>query len=248
MNYLDIYFRALADYRKNTRDFRDCINQRTSTYKANPKNDILTIVRKICTVDTDWVEAIEEGMVHVEKALKEERQFIRSNGEVIPIEKVKNVSKSSVEHLAKHSNLITREVEGEDLIPDQLYTVEKLNDYAVYENRFLYMVLCYLRDFVTIRFNKILEITRKGELEVTIASSGHNEENVFVVEETTYSAKKQNKLAWKVDIETKTLPEHKLEKRAEIWTDAQMCEFVGALENNRNNPNYTIRLNVEIVV
>ena len=81
---------------------------------------------------------------------------------------MKNVSKSSVEHLAKHSNLITREVEGEDLIPDQLYTVEKLNDYAVYENRFLYMLLCYLRDFITLRYNKILELSNTYQGSMTM--------------------------------------------------------------------------------
>ncbi len=158
MNYLDIYYRALIDYRKNTTGFRECANQRLSTAKADPKNDTLTITRKICTVETDWVEAIEEGLVHVEKAIREERQFIRSNGEVVDIEKVKNVSRDSVEHLARHSNLITRYEEGEDIIPDRLYTVERLSDYAVYENRFLYMLLCYLRDFITVRYNKILEL------------------------------------------------------------------------------------------
>ena len=158
MNYLDIYYRALIDYRKNTVPFRECANQRISTAKADAKNDNLTITRKICTVHTDWVEAIEEGLVHVEKAIREERQFIRSNGEVVDIEKVKNVSRDSVEHLARHSNLITRYQEGEDIIPDRLYTVERLSDYAVYENRFLYMLLCYLRDFITLRYNKILEL------------------------------------------------------------------------------------------
>lgn len=158
MNYLDIYYRALIDYRKNTADFRDCVNQRLSTAKANANDDNLTITRKICSVDSDWVEAIEEGLVHVEKAIREERQFIRSNGEVIDIEKVKNVSKDSVEHLARHSNLITRYEEGKDVVPDRLYTVERLSDYAVYENRFLYMLLCYLRDFITVRYNKILEL------------------------------------------------------------------------------------------
>ena len=158
MNYLDIYYRALIDYRKSTGDFRECINQRLSTAKANATSDKLTVTRKICTVETDWVDAIEEGLVHVEKAIREERQFIRSNGEVIDIEKVKGVSKDSVEHLARHSNLITRYEEGEDVIPDRLYTVERLSDYAVYENRFLYMLLCYLRDFITLRYNKILEL------------------------------------------------------------------------------------------
>ena len=158
MNYLDIYYRALIDYRKNTGDFRECANQRLSTAKADAKNDTITITRKICTVDTDWVDAIDEGLVHVEKALREERQFIRSNGEVVDIEKVKNVSRDSVEHLARHSNLITRFKEGEDIVPDRLYTVERLSDYAVYENRFLYMLLNYLRDFIMVRYNKILEL------------------------------------------------------------------------------------------
>jgi hypothetical protein len=79
----------------------------------------------------------------------------------MPIEKVKHVSTESVRHLARHSNLIGKIEEGEDFVPDKLYTVERLNDYAVYENRFLYMLLCYLRDFVTLRYNKILDLTNK---------------------------------------------------------------------------------------
>ena len=166
MNQLNVYYRALLKYREHTMSNRDCISERNAISRVNTESDKIVLTRNICTVDTDWVDAIENGLVFIEKAIKEERQFIRSNGEVIPIEKVKNVSKSSVEHLAKHSNLITREVEGEDLIPDQLYTVEKLNDYAVYENRFLYMLLCYLRDFITLRYNKILELTNtyKGSM------------------------------------------------------------------------------------
>ena len=163
MNQLDVYYRALLDYKKEVSENRDCINLRSSIAEADTENDKLVVTRSECTIDNDWVEAIEAGLIHIEKAIKEERQFIRSNGEVIPIEKVKNVSKDSVEHLARHSNLITRVTEGEDLIPDKLYTVERLNDYAVYENRFLYMLLCYLRDFVTQRYNNILDITNKYE-------------------------------------------------------------------------------------
>ena len=168
MNYLDIYYRALIDYRRNTGDFRECMNQRDAVAKANAQGDSITVTKNVCTVDTDWVEAIEQGLVHVEKAIREERQFIRSNGEVIDIEKVKNVSKDSAEHLARHSNLITRYEEGKDVVPDRLYTVERLSDFAVYENRFLYMLLCYLRDFITLRYNKILELehTYNGALEM----------------------------------------------------------------------------------
>ena len=161
MDHLDVYYRALREYRVLTRDSRECKAHRRAISQANTENDKIVITRNICIVDEDWIIAIEKGLVFVEKAIKEERQFIYSNGEVVPIEKVKHVSKDSVQHLAKHSNLITKEQTGEDIIPDQIYSVERLNDYAVYENRFLYMLLCYLRDFITIRYDKILELSNK---------------------------------------------------------------------------------------
>ena len=169
MSQLDIYYRALIDYRTQTRTQRECVAQRNAITKVNTESDRITVTRMICDVDRDWVDAIEEGLIHIEKAINEQRQFIRSNGEVVPIEKVKHVSKDSVEHLAKHSNLITREIEGEDIIPEHLYTVERLSDFAVYENRFLYMLLCYLRDFITLRYNKILESSNTYDANMTMS-------------------------------------------------------------------------------
>lgn len=162
MNELDVYYRALLEYRKLTTADRGCSATATAFAEADTEADKIVVTRAFCTIDEDWVDAIEKGLVHIEKAIKEERQFIQSNGEVIPIEKVKHVSTESVKHLAKHSNLISRVPEDEDdIVPDKLFTVERLNDYAVYENRFLYMLLCYLRDFVTIRYNKIVDLTNR---------------------------------------------------------------------------------------
>ena len=137
MNQLDVYYRGLLEYRQLTTANRECTVLRGAMASANPENDIIEIQRVLCTVDEEWVKTIEEGLIPIEKAIREERQFIRSNGEVVPIEKVRHVSRESVEHLAKHSDLITRFDEGEDIIPDQLYTVERLSDFTVYENRFL---------------------------------------------------------------------------------------------------------------
>ena len=159
MKQLDVYYRALLGYREQTQQNKNCISDSRAVAKANTDLDKIVLTRKHCIVEEDWVDTIEEGLKYIAKAIAEERQFIHSNGETVPIEKVKNVSKDSVVHLAKHSNLITREIPGQDVIPDQLYTVEKLSDYAVYENKFLYMLLCYLRDFITIRYNKILELS-----------------------------------------------------------------------------------------
>ena len=166
MNQLDVYYRALLKYRSYTTASTECSSLRTAISEADAENDKIVLTRAFCTIDEEWVDAIEKGLVHIEKAIKEDRQFIRSNGEVIPIEKVKHVSKDSVVHLARHSNLITRFEEGEEVTPEKLFVVERLNDYAVYENRFLYMLLCYLRDFITIRYNDIVEITNKYDTEI----------------------------------------------------------------------------------
>ena len=112
-----------------------------------------------CVVELDWIERIEEGLPYVEKAIMENRQFILQHGSTVLIEQAKRISKTSVEHLAHHSEMITHEPEPEqDLIPDKIYIVENTDNYAVYENRFLYMLLCYLQDFVDTRYSGIIKV------------------------------------------------------------------------------------------
>ena len=171
MKHLDAYFRAFLRYKDLTTTDSSCNKIRLAIAQSNPENDNIEVKRAFCTVDEEWVIAIEKGLVHIEKCIKEERQFIRSNGEVVPIEKVKKISKETTTHLAKHSNLISKYTEGEDIIPDKLYMVERLSDYAVYENRFLYMLLCFLRDFIAIRYDKILELTNKYDAQISINKS-----------------------------------------------------------------------------
>ena len=159
MNYLDVLYRAFLDYREQTANDRECAVQRNTVAKADVENDNVTVTRVVCEIENDWIDAIQEGLTYVERALAQERQFIRADGEIVPIEKVKRVSRDSVEHLSKHSNLITKEFDGDELMPEQLYTVERLNDYAVYENRFLYMLLSYLSEFIGMRYSKIVDLT-----------------------------------------------------------------------------------------
>ena len=162
MDHLDTYYRALLEYRELTDNSPDCARIKRRAIAHGQGTEKIIVKRAHCKVDEEWVEEIERGLVHIEKALREERQFIFSNGEVVPIEKVKHISTESVKHLAKHSEMLTKEPEDDgEIIPDKLYSVERLNDYTVYENRFLYMLLCYLRDFITYRYNKILSVTNR---------------------------------------------------------------------------------------
>lgn len=194
MTLLDIYYRAFKDYRKQTVDNTGCEKDRRSLAESNVDADRLQSTKYLCKIEEDWIKAIEEGLTFVEKAVSEERQFIRTNGEVVPIEKVKKISKDSVEHLAKHSDLITHVPEEEDdlLIPDQLYMVEKLSDYAVYENRFLYMMLCYIKQFIEYRLEKIENLRRRYVGEMSVAKEVVTKKRTLRIKAEVYEERTDN--------------------------------------------------------
>ena len=161
MNEWNVFFRAFHNYKKKTSEEKNIKRFCEFIANAPTDEDNLETIRTYCIIEEDWIKIIEEGMVYVEKAIREERQFIRKQGEVVPIEKLKHVSTDTVTHLARHSELITREPEeDETLTPEKLYMAENLSDYAVYENRFIYMLLCYTRDFINVRLDKIIEFGR----------------------------------------------------------------------------------------
>ena len=66
MNHLDVYYRALREYRALTKDDRECRAQRKAIKQANTDRDKIIITRNICIVDEDWITEIEKGLVFVE--------------------------------------------------------------------------------------------------------------------------------------------------------------------------------------
>ncbi len=170
MNEMDLYYRALRHYREAVASEKAHTRFMKTIAKAAARDDKLESIRTKCYIDEEWVATIERYLPFIEKAIREDRQFIRQEGETVPIEKAKKVSKASVSHLARHSDLITHlpEKEGDPLLPDKIFITENENNYAIYENRFLYMLLCYARDFVELRYTKISELgnTYRGNLRI----------------------------------------------------------------------------------
>lgn len=183
MSYLDTLYRAFTDFRKITANDGECASQRRLIAKTDADEDCVEVTRVVCTIDEVWIDTIEQGLEFIEKSLAEERQFIQVHGEVVPIEKVKRISRDSVVHLSKHGNLITQKSDSGELVPEQLYTVERLNDYAVYENRFLYMLLTYLEEFISVRYTKIQELTNTydGKLKLSKTVNSRQREITFTL-------------------------------------------------------------------
>lgn len=169
-NWLDIQHRGYWAYLQQTQGHAAC-NRLCRAIKPTPGNpDRMDTVLYDCQIDFDWIEKIEEGLPFIENALKESRQFILQQGEIVPIEKTRRVSRASVEHLSRHSELITRlPAPHESLTPDKLYITENIGTYTVYENRFLYMLLRELQDFISYRYRKIREITESFSAELELS-------------------------------------------------------------------------------
>ncbi len=222
MTLLDIYYRAFKEYRKQTADKTGCEKDRRSIAETDTEQDRLQSTKYLCRIEEDWIKAVEEGLEFVEKAVAEERQFIRTNGEVVPIEKVRKISKDSVEHLAKHSDLITHVPEEEDdlLIPDKLYMVEKLSDYAVYENRFLYMMLCYVKSFIEYRLEKIENLRRKYVGDMAISKEIVTKKRTLKIKTEVYEERTDNPFP---------IPDEKTDKALQRIKDCQ--SIINALLN-----------------
>ena len=86
MNQLDVYYRALLDLRQQTVADNSCTAQRSAFASADTEQDKIVTTRSLCKIDEDWVDAIEAGLIHIEKAIKEERQFIVEILDVIHLE------------------------------------------------------------------------------------------------------------------------------------------------------------------
>ena len=163
MKALDTLYEAYQNYKKlcitdhdTSRFFLAYMN-----IKDRDSEDLVSIF-SVCHIEQDWVDAIEKGLPFFEKAIKEERQFIRNDGEVLPIEKIRKTSKDSIQDLAKHANYITHEAPDNletEVLPDKMLMIQKESDFAIYENRVLYAALMYLKDFVASRLVEIKETT-----------------------------------------------------------------------------------------
>ena len=58
------------------------------------------------SVDVSWVDAIEQGMKHLDTVLRNPRVTIEDVGEVVPIALSRKITVESVKHLAQHTDLI----------------------------------------------------------------------------------------------------------------------------------------------
>jgi len=163
---MDTYYRAYRCYLNALEDTKESRVIRDSFMRSETGCERQNSVYYDVTIADDWIERIERAIPHLEAAVREDRQFIKTEGTITSIERVRKVSRGSVEHLARHTEMITHTPdEGENLIPDKLQVYENESKYDVYENRVLYLVLCSARDFMNMRYCRIADAWKEKSME-----------------------------------------------------------------------------------
>ena len=164
-NWLDIQHRGFCAYQEQTEHSESCQALTRALSVAPQGTESVDTVLLDCLVCTDWIEQIEEALPHLENALRQNRQFILRQGETVPIEKAKRVSRESVIHLSRHSELISSDPQT----PERIYISENVDTFTVYENRFLYMLLRYVQEFTGIRYQKITALAGAYSSDISFA-------------------------------------------------------------------------------
>lgn len=130
------------------------IRSSRNTFAMNRK-----IMQKV--IDVSWVEAIENGLVHLDNFLRAPRKTIEDVEEVVPIALSRKITVESVKHLAQHTDLIQSiDKRTGKITPSKILNVYKEESLMTYENKFINTLIDRLYIFINRRYEKLAEVTK----------------------------------------------------------------------------------------
>ena len=157
------YERWYGEFKDQMDAFRDdklfeslesLIRSSRNTFAMNRK-----IMEKV--IDVSWVEAIENGLVHVDNFLRAPRKTIEDVEEVVPIALSKKITVESVKHLAQHTDLIQSiDKRTGKITPSKILNVHKEESMMTYENKFVNTLIDRLYIFINTRYEKLAQVTK----------------------------------------------------------------------------------------
>lgn len=156
MSKNDIYYAALRAARNELSGERTSARLGKLFYDNATDRDIADCAHRRCVISEDWIDKIESALPHIEKAIAQQRRSIKNEGDVLRIDKAKRTDKESIRHLARHSNLLSEITDDGHILPEKIYVTENSENYMLYENRFLYTLLVYVKAFVDVRYSVIV--------------------------------------------------------------------------------------------
>lgn len=180
------------------------------------------------SIDVSWVEAIEDGLIHVDNVIRNPGRTIVDVEEIVPIALSKKITVESIKHLAQHTDLIQSVDEKKGTItPSKVLNVHKEESLNTYENRFVNTLIDRLYIFIMTRYQKLSEIEKDEEVYAMEAESRINDEsgntlNVKISIDTKKSLEATNDSGYTIWQRVE-----RLKKTIEGYKGSELCTSLG---------------------
>lgn len=108
------------------------------------------------TVDTSWVDAIEESLPAFQNIVSNPRNVIREDELIVNVANAKKAGADVVRHLAQHAELVEKfDERSGDVRPSKLMQKYREDTVGLYENRLVFTTLEIAYQFVKIRHDAL---------------------------------------------------------------------------------------------
>lgn len=124
---------------------------------AHAQNRIQFSNRKLIkTVDTTWVDAIEEHLEAFQSIIASPRNIIQEEELIVNVANARKASSDVVRHLAQHASLVDQfDADEGDVRPNRLMQKYREDSVGLYENRLVYTTMEHAFQFVKIRHDAL---------------------------------------------------------------------------------------------
>ncbi|MDD4839821.1 MAG: DUF2357 domain-containing protein [Clostridia bacterium] len=186
--------------------------------------------RLIQDISIDWIDTIEESLPCLDNIVRNPRKFIVQEEDIVDVSLARSISTESIKHLAQHTNMISKVDKDGTVTPSKILNITKEESYEIYENRFLYTLLLKLKDFVTMRYDKIKKASATQEVLQLDVESRFNLPSKKISYRTEYMAQLSFDEVMQLDPETLTKVE-RVAKIDRIITDFLSSTFAKAMRS-----------------
>ncbi len=212
----------------NGDDFYDQYKKRVDDGIANFK---LVKKRLVQDIYIDWIDTIEEVLPNLDTIVRNPRRFIVQEEDIVDVSLAKAISTESIKHLAQHTNMISKIEDDGTVVPNRILNITKEESFEIYENRFLYTLLLKLKDFVSIRYDKIKKASATQDVLQLDVDTKFNLPTKKITYRTEYMAQLSFDEVMRLDQETLEKIE-RIAKIDKIITDFLASSFAKTMRNS----------------
>ena len=205
--------------------FKNRVEKGSSVFKLAKK-------RLIQDISIDWIDTIESILPNLDTIVRNPRKFIVQEEDIVDVSLARSISTESVKYLAQHTNMISKVDEKTgDVTPSKILNITKEESFEIYENRFIYTLLLKLKDFVTMRYDKIKKASATQDVLELDIESRFNLPSKKITYRTEYFAQLSFDEIMRLDPDTLTKIE-RVAKIDRIITDFLSSSFAKSMRNS----------------